>query len=112
MALAFNNLQSLICHKTKKPNLNFDQNFEPGNHFVDLADGNWANNLVLKRGNSWIYLLNSKGRMRRCILKMLHIYQLLNEIYFEYKWQQKMIRTLVLTVTTANWFILMEQIKP
>ena len=30
----------------------FDQNFEPENHFVDLADGSQANNIVLERGNA------------------------------------------------------------
>ena len=29
--------------------INFDQNFEPGNHFVGLADRSLANNIVLKR---------------------------------------------------------------
>ena len=43
--------------------INFDQNFEPGNHFVELADENRANNIVLKRGNACIYLHGSKGQM-------------------------------------------------
>ena len=34
----------------------FDQNFEPGKHFVELADGTRVNNIVLKRGNACIYL--------------------------------------------------------
>ena len=49
--------------------INSDQNFKPGNHFVKLADGNWANNIMLKRGGICIYLCNSKGHMCRCILK-------------------------------------------
>ena len=49
--------------------INFDQNFEPGNHFVELADGSQVNNIVLKRGDACIYLHNSKGHMRRYILK-------------------------------------------
>ena len=48
--------------------VNFYQNFEPGNHFVELADGSWVNNIVLKRGNTCIYLHNSKGPICRCIL--------------------------------------------
>ena len=49
--------------------INCDQNFEPGNHFVELADGSWVNNIVLKRGNACIYLRNSNGHIYRCILK-------------------------------------------
>ena len=43
--------------------INFDQNFEPGNHFVELVDRNRVNNIVLKRGNACIYLHNSKGHV-------------------------------------------------
>ena len=32
-------------------------NFEPGNHFVKLADWSQANNIVLKRGNACIYTI-------------------------------------------------------
>ena len=82
--------------------INFDQTFESGNHFVKLADGNRANYILLKRGDAFIYLHNSKGHMCRCILKMLYIYQLLNKIYFQYKRRQKMVLTKVLSMITAN----------
>ena len=49
--------------------INFDQNFEPGNHFVKLANVSRANDIVLKRRNACIYSLNSKGLICRCILK-------------------------------------------
>ena len=47
--------------------INFDQNFVPENHFVKLADGNQANDIVMKRGDACINLRNSKGHMCRCI---------------------------------------------
>ena len=59
--------EHVITNKSKF--INFYQNFEPGNHFVELADGSRANNIVLKSGNACIYLHNSKGHMCRCNLK-------------------------------------------
>ena len=71
--------EPVITDKSKF--INFDQNFEPGNNFVELTDGNRANNMM-KRGDTCIYLRNSKGHMCRCILKnALYIYQLLNKIF-------------------------------
>ena len=32
-------------------------NFDPGNHFVELADGDLVNNIMLKRGNAFIYTI-------------------------------------------------------
>ena len=56
--------------------INFDQNFEPGNHFVELADGSQANN-----SDTCIYLCHSKGYVCRFILKnALYIY-----IYITFK---------------------------
>ena len=52
----------------KSKSIDFDQNFEPGNHFVELADGSRVNSIVLKRGSVCIFLHNSKGNMCRCIL--------------------------------------------
>ena len=43
--------------------INFDQNFEPGNHFVELTDRSRAYDIVLKRGNACIYLRNSRGHV-------------------------------------------------
>ena len=54
--------------------IDFDQNFESGNHFVKLVDGNQMNNIVLKRGNACIYVHNSNGHTCRCILKKSFIY--------------------------------------
>ena len=54
--------------------INFDQNFEPGNHFVELADGSWENNIMLKKENAHIYLHISNGHICRCILKNALIY--------------------------------------
>ena len=52
------------CRTTDKSKfIHFDQNFEPGNHFVELADGSRANNTLLKRGNTCIHLCNSKGHV-------------------------------------------------
>ena len=59
--------EHVITDKSKF--INFDQNIEPWNHFVELADGSRANNIVLKRGNACIYLWNSNGHICRCILK-------------------------------------------
>ena len=52
--------------------INFDQIFEPGNHFVELADGSRANNIV--RGDACIYLCNSKGHMCRYVFKNALLY--------------------------------------
>ena len=53
--------EHVITDKSKF--INFDQNFEPGNHFVELADGIRMNNIVLKRDNACIHLRNSKGHV-------------------------------------------------
>ena len=60
----------------------FDQSFEPGNHFVELADRSRVNNIMLKRGNTCIIYTIAKDTCR-CILKMLFIYisQLLNKTF-------------------------------
>ena len=70
--IVFNNTNLLVdCRATnhvityKSKFINFDKNFEPGNHFVELADGSWANNIVIKRGDACINLCNSKGHMCR-----------------------------------------------
>ena len=57
----------IITDKSKF--INFDQNLEPGNHFVELADSRRTNNIVMKKGDDCINLHNSKGHMWRCILK-------------------------------------------
>ena len=62
-----NAINHVITDKSKF--INFDQNFESGNHFVELADGSRANNIVQKRDNAYIYLCNSKGHVCRCILQ-------------------------------------------
>ena len=49
--------------------INFDQNFKPRNHFVELVNGSQASNIMLKRGNACIYLHNSSWHIFRCILK-------------------------------------------
>lgn len=49
--------------------INFDPNFEPDSHFIELADGTRANNLVLKRGDACIYLRDTKGNICKCLLK-------------------------------------------
>ena len=41
--------------------INFDPNFVSGNHFVELANDSQVNNIVLKRGDTWIYLQDSNG---------------------------------------------------
>ena len=53
--------EHVIIDKSKF--ISFDQNFEPGNHFVEFADRVRANNIGLKRGSICIYLCNSKGRV-------------------------------------------------
>ena len=55
--------EHVITDKSKF--INFDQNFEPGNHFVKLADGSQANNTVLKNGDACIYLRNRNGHICR-----------------------------------------------
>ena len=59
----FRATKHVITDKSKF--INSDQNLEPGNHFVELVDGSRENN----RGNTCIYLCNSKGHMCRYILR-------------------------------------------
>ena len=51
------------CGATNHVITDQSQNFEPGNHFVELADGSQANNIVMKKGDACIYLSNSKGHV-------------------------------------------------
>ena len=48
--------------------MNFDQNFEQGNHFVELAGGSQANN-IMKKGDTGINLRNSKGHIKMYLKK-------------------------------------------
>ena len=44
--------------------INFDENFNPASHFIELADGSRSNNLALKRGNACVPLLDSNGNLQ------------------------------------------------
>ena len=64
-------LPNVITDKSKF--INFDQNFEPGNYFVEFPNGSRVNNIVLKRVNACIYLWNTNRHICRCILNALYI---------------------------------------
>ena len=59
--------EHVINDKTKF--INFDQNFDPQSHFIELVDGSRINNLVLKRGDACIHLQDINGHICKCILK-------------------------------------------
>jgi hypothetical protein len=42
--------------------INFDKNFDPEKHFIELADGTRANNIALKRGTVKMTLKSSDGK--------------------------------------------------
>ena len=48
---------------------NFDDSFQPNNHFIELADGSKTNGVALKRGDAEICLVNANGNMESVTLK-------------------------------------------
>ena len=48
--------------------LDFDNTFEPKNHFIELADGRQSNNVALKRGSVKITLRDTAGKTYDSIL--------------------------------------------
>ena len=48
---------------------NFDDSFQPDNHFIKLADGTKMNGVALKPGDPEICLVNSNGNMESVTLK-------------------------------------------
>ena len=47
----------------------FDESFEPGKHFIELADGRRSNKLATARGNAKFTILDSIGTRREITLK-------------------------------------------
>ena len=41
---------------------NFDDSFQPDNHFIELADGSKMNGVTLKPGDTEISLVNANGK--------------------------------------------------
>ena len=48
---------------------NFDDSFQPDNHFIELADGSKTNWVALKRGDAEICLVNANGNKESVTLK-------------------------------------------
>ena len=48
---------------------NFDDSFQPDNHFIELADDTKTNGVALKRGDAEICLVNANGNMQSVTLK-------------------------------------------
>ena len=48
---------------------NFDDSFQPDNHFIELADGTKTNGVALRRGDAEICLVNANGNMESVTLK-------------------------------------------
>ena len=48
---------------------NFDDSFQPDNHFIELADGTKMNGVALKRGDAEICLVNANGNKESVTLK-------------------------------------------
>ena len=49
--------------------INIDQNFNPNEHYIELADGSKSNNIALKRGEVRIFLQDNKGNLNNIILQ-------------------------------------------
>lgn len=49
--------------------VNLDKNFDPEKHFIELADGSRKNNIVSAKGDARIMINDSKGVLRKIILK-------------------------------------------
>ena len=48
---------------------NFDDAFQPDNHFIELSDGSKTNGIALKRGDAEICLVNANGNKEPVTLK-------------------------------------------
>ena len=48
---------------------NFDDSFQPDNHFIEMVDGTKTNGVALKRSNDEICLMNANGTMESFTLK-------------------------------------------
>ena len=48
---------------------NFDDSFQPDNHFIELADGTKTNGVALKRGDAEICLVNANGNTESVTFK-------------------------------------------
>ena len=49
--------------------ISFDENFDPKNHVIELADGSKVNNIVLDKGTACVSLVDSNGKKRDGVLK-------------------------------------------
>ena len=49
--------------------VNFDSQFDPENHYIELADGSRTNNLVMKKGDACVPLIDSCGNVQTAILE-------------------------------------------
>lgn len=47
----------------------FDEQFDPEKHFIELADGSRTNNLVIKKGDACVPLIDSSGNVQTAILE-------------------------------------------
>ena len=60
---------------------NFDDSFQPDNHFIELADSTKTNGVTLKQGDAEICLVNANGNMESVTLKRA-LYPPTHRIYF------------------------------
>ena len=47
----------------------FDDNFNPSQHFIELADGSKTNNLAMKRGDACVNMVDDNGHVHECVLQ-------------------------------------------
>lgn len=66
--------------------VNIHNNVEPQNHFIQLADSCRTNNIVLKKGNSCVSLMDLNWNIHRCVLKETFLSHHSNRIFFLYSW--------------------------
>jgi hypothetical protein len=45
------------------------ENFEPANHYMELADGTRCNNLAIGRGDASIFMTDTNGESHKILLK-------------------------------------------
>ena len=49
--------------------VSFEKNFNPDDHYIELADGLRTNNVVMKKGTTKLYLLGTEGNMHGIYLQ-------------------------------------------
>ncbi|KAL7641208.1 UNVERIFIED_CONTAM: hypothetical protein RMT77_008346 [Armadillidium vulgare] len=57
----------ILCDKSKF--ISFEENFDPSNHFIELADGSRMNNAAIGRGHAKVSICDINGKCHNILLK-------------------------------------------